>query len=44
MIRQVSADPKLVLEARVSGTGKRGGPNCAKVKNLEWKAVRKKRA
>ena len=41
MIRQASADPKLALETRVPGTGKRGGPNCAKVKNLEWKAVRK---
>jgi hypothetical protein len=44
MIRQVSDDAKLVLETRVPGTGKRGGPNCAKLKGVEWKAVRKKRA
>jgi hypothetical protein len=43
MIQQVSADPKLILEMRAPGTGKRGGPMCAKLKGVEWKAVRKKR-
>ena len=43
MIRQASVDPKLILEASVPGTGKRGGPNCAKVKVMEWKVVRRKR-
>ena len=29
-----------VLEARVPGTGRRGGPNCATVKDFEgWKYV-----
>jgi len=27
MIQQVSADPKLILEARLPGTGKDGGPS-----------------
>src|SRR6516225_2664109 len=43
MIHQVSADPKKCLESCVPGTGKRGGPNCAKVKSLEWKVVGRKR-
>lgn len=32
MIRQVSADPKLALEARLPGTAKDGGPSCATVR------------
>jgi hypothetical protein len=39
MIRRVSADPRLVLELRAPGTGKRGGPMCAKLKGVGWKAV-----
>jgi hypothetical protein len=31
-IRQMLADPSLVLETKVPGTGKDGGPNCATVK------------
>lgn len=38
MIEKASADPKLVLEARLPGTGKDGGPSCATVKPTEgWK-------
>ena len=38
MIEKASADPKLVLEARLPGTGKDGGPSCATVKPAEgWK-------
>jgi hypothetical protein len=36
MIRQVSADPKLSLHTRVPGTGKRGGPMCAKLNRVAW--------
>jgi hypothetical protein len=43
MIRQASSDPKKCLEAFVPGTGKRGGPNCAKVKSREWKIVERSR-
>src|SRR3954453_11949445 len=31
MIEQVSADPELVLDARLPGTGRDGGPSCATV-------------
>jgi hypothetical protein len=31
MIEKVSADPKAMLEARLPGTGKDGGPSCATV-------------
>jgi hypothetical protein len=31
-IEKVNAQPSLILEARVPGTGKDGGPNCATVK------------
>jgi hypothetical protein len=31
-IEKVNAQPNLVLEARVPGTGRDGGPNCATVK------------
>jgi hypothetical protein len=41
MIRSVAADPRLILETRVPGTDKRGGPICAKLKDVKWKAVRR---
>ena len=42
MIEKVSADPKLALEARLPGTAKDGGPNCATVKPIEgWKLSRR---
>ncbi len=38
MIEKAFADPKLVLEARLPGTGKDGGPSCGTVKPVEgWK-------
>ena len=38
LIEKATADPKLVLEARLPGTGKDGGPSCATVKPAEgWK-------
>ena len=42
MIRQASADPRLVLETSVPGIGKRGGPMCAKLKHVDWKVVEPK--
>jgi Family of unknown function (DUF5990) len=42
MIEKASADPKLILEARLPGTGKDGGPSCATVKPTEgWKVCRR---
>jgi hypothetical protein len=42
MIEKASADPKLVIEARLPGTGKDGGPSCATVKPKEgWKVCRR---
>ena len=32
MVEEVSADPDLVLEARLPGTGRDGGPSCGTVK------------
>jgi hypothetical protein len=32
IIEQIDSDDKLILESRVPGTGKDGGPNCATVK------------
>ena len=32
MIKQILADSSLILETKVPGTGKDGGPNCATVK------------
>ena len=44
MIRQVSADPNLVLEARLPGTAKDGGPSCATVHPIHgWKVARQSR-
>jgi len=40
LIRQASADQRLALETSVPGTGKRGGPMCAKMKHVDWKVVR----
>lgn len=38
VIEKASADPKLILEARLPGTGKDGGPSCATVKPAEgWR-------
>jgi len=42
MIEKASTDPKLILEARLPGTGKDGGPSCATVKPTEgWKLNRR---
>ncbi len=42
MIDRVSADPELVLEARLPGTGRDGGPSCGTVHPaLGWKPVRR---
>ena len=44
MIERVAADPELVLEARLPGTGKDGGPSCATVHPpLGWTAARRRR-
>jgi hypothetical protein len=40
LIRHASADQTLALETSVPGTGKRGGPMCAKLKHVDWKVVR----
>ena len=38
MVNQLLADSKMILEARVPGTGRDGGPNCATVKPFTgWK-------
>ncbi len=38
LIREATADPKLILEARLPGTGKDGGPSCATVQPVGgWK-------
>lgn len=42
MIEKASAAPKLILEARLPGTGKDGGPSCATVRPTEgWKCCRR---
>jgi hypothetical protein len=42
MIEKAAADSKLVLEARLPGTAKDGGPSCATVKPTEgWKVYRR---
>ena len=42
MIEQVATDLKLILEARLPGTGKDGGPSCATVKPTEgWTFCRR---
>jgi hypothetical protein len=43
LLRKVAAKPGHVLSARIPGTGKSGGPNCATVKPLgEWEIVKAK--
>ena len=43
MIDRALVEPNAILEARVPGTGKGGGPNCATVKPFDgWKVVRRK--
>ena len=43
MIDRALAEPNAILEARVPGTGKDGGPNCATVKPFDgWKVIRRK--
>ena len=43
MIEKASSDPKKILEARLPGTGKDGGPSCATVKPAEgWKFRRRR--
>ena len=40
-VRRVSSGTRRVLEARVPGTGKDGGPSCASVKNFQgWSQAR----
>lgn len=41
LIDQLIADPTLLLETKVPGTGKDGGPNCATVKPFEGWRVKK---
>ena len=42
MIEKAFRDPKLVLEARLPGTGRDGGPSCATVKPPEgWHVCRR---
>jgi hypothetical protein len=42
MIEEVSADPDLVLEARLAGTGRDGGPSCATVHPANgWRTIRR---
>jgi hypothetical protein len=41
IIKQAAKDPKVVLEARLPGTGKDGGPACATVRPSQgWKLIR----
>ena len=41
MLKQIADDPNSLLETRVPGTGKDGGPNCATVKPFAgWKPAR----
>jgi hypothetical protein len=41
LVKKVTSQPKLVLEARIPGTGRDGGPSCATVKPLNgWCVVR----
>ncbi len=42
LIKKVTAEPKLILEARLPGTGKDGGPSCATVHPIEgWKCQKR---
>jgi hypothetical protein len=41
IIKRAAKDPKAVLEARLPGTGKDGGPTCATVRPSQgWKLIR----
>ena len=41
-LNKLSADKTLILEAKVPGTGKDGGPSCATIKPFDgWKLVKK---
>jgi len=42
MIEKTSADPKAILEARLPGTGRDGGPSCATVHPLKGWMCRKR--
>ena len=43
LLNKLSSDSQMILEARVPGTGKDGGPNCATVKPFDgWKLVNSK--
>jgi hypothetical protein len=43
MVNQLLANSKMILEARVPGTGRDGGPNCATVKPFTgWKLANSK--
>lgn len=45
MIEEASANPKLVIEARLPGTGKDGGPSCATEKPTRgWTLGKRKRS
>jgi len=42
LIQKAIANPKLMLEARLPGTGKDGGPSCATVNPIEgWKCCKR---
>ncbi len=42
MINDCLNDPQLIMETKVPGTGRDGGPNCATVKPFDgWKAVKR---
>jgi hypothetical protein len=42
MISKIQSDSGIILETKVPGTGKDGGPNCATVKPFEgWKLARR---
>ena len=44
MIKQAVKDPSMVLEARLAGTGRDGGPACGTVRPAHgWKLVRRQR-
>lgn len=40
-IESVMAKPDVMLQAEFEGVGRDGGPTCASVKSVEWKAVSK---
>jgi len=41
MIKKAAKDSKLILEARIQGTGRDGGPSCGTVRPDGWKLVRR---